>query len=253
MFHARIRFALLALLTAACAAAAGEKGRPLSEDDGYRGIWYMNAPTKDEFKFKYSGGLGTYPQQHMPIAVYVKEANKTFFCYGGTPRDANQLLLMVSYFDHATGQVPRPRILLSKKTTDAHENPTMQVDDKGHIWIFANTHGAAVTSHIFKSKKPHAIDEFDKSEPMNFSYGQPWHIAGKGFLRLHTRYAAGRGLHTMTGNDGLKWGEPQPLAKIEMGDYQISWRHGDRIATVFDFHPKPQGINARTNLYYAET
>jgi hypothetical protein len=234
-------------------ASAGDKIATLPADDGYRGIWYMNAPTKDEFKYKYSGGLGTYPQQHMPIAVFVKEANKTFFCYGGTPRDKNQLLLMVSYFDHATGQVPRPRILLSKKTTDAHENPTMQVDDKGHLWIFANTHGPALTSHIFKSKKPYSIDEFEKSAKMNFSYGQPWHLPGKGFLLLHTRYAAGRGLHWMTSDDGVKWSEPPPLAKIEMGNYQISWRHGDRIATVFDYHPKPQGINARTNLYYLET
>src|SRR5262245_31030731 len=201
----------------------------------------MNAPTKDEYKYKYSGGLGTYPQQHMPIAVYVKEANKTFFCWGGTPRDKNQLQLMVSYFDHATGMVPRPRILLTKKSTDAHDNPTMQVDDRGHLWIFANTHGAAVTSHVFKSTRPHAIDEFDMGPAVNFSYGQPWHVPGKGFLLLHTRYAAGRGLHWMTSRDGLTWDEPQPLAKIAMGDYQISRRHGDRIATAFDYHPKPEG------------
>ena len=51
--------------------------------DGYRGIWYMNQPTGDEYRYKYSGGLGTYPQQHSPIAIYSTAANKTFFCYGG--------------------------------------------------------------------------------------------------------------------------------------------------------------------------
>jgi hypothetical protein len=39
--------------------------------DGYRGIWYMNQPLKDEYRFKYSGGFATYPQQHTPIAIYV--------------------------------------------------------------------------------------------------------------------------------------------------------------------------------------
>jgi hypothetical protein len=67
-----------AVLTAAGAALAEEK--PLPQETGYRGIWYMNQPTKDEYRYKYSGGFATYPQQHEPIAIYSKAANKTFFC-----------------------------------------------------------------------------------------------------------------------------------------------------------------------------
>src|SRR5678809_39265 len=92
---------------------------PLRADDGYRGIWYMNQPSKDEYKYKYSGGFATYPQQHVPIAIYSKEANKTFFVYGGKigggkTADANRISNMVSYYDHATGLVPRPRVVLSR-------------------------------------------------------------------------------------------------------------------------------------------
>src|SRR6266699_1614068 len=43
------------------------------------------------------------------------------------------------------------------------------------------------------------------------------------------------------------------LAGIEMGDYQVSWRSGRRIATAFDFHPRPLGLNGRANIYYLET
>ena len=57
---------------------------PLPVDDGYRGIWYINQPSRDEYKYKYSGGFATYPQQHLPIAIHSEEANKTFFVYGGT-------------------------------------------------------------------------------------------------------------------------------------------------------------------------
>jgi hypothetical protein len=35
------------------------------QDDGYRGIWYFNQPSHDEYVYKYSGGFATYPQQHL--------------------------------------------------------------------------------------------------------------------------------------------------------------------------------------------
>src|SRR5687768_9219931 len=110
-----IFYSLIILLLTHPALAA-----PLPTADGYRGIWYSVGPTRDAYHFKYSGGMATYPQQHIPIAIYSKAANKTFFVFGGTTDPANtkpSLLLMVSYFDHATGTVPRPRILLDKKTT----------------------------------------------------------------------------------------------------------------------------------------
>ena len=58
------------------------------KDIGYRGIWYYNQPSGDEYVYKYSGGLGTYCAKHRPFAVYRPEVDKTFFCYGGTPLDA---------------------------------------------------------------------------------------------------------------------------------------------------------------------
>src|SRR4051794_17579534 len=92
---------------------------------GYRGIWYKISAGKE---IKYSGGFATYPQQIRPLAIYRKEVNKTFFCYGGTDQKNSTLLHMVSYFYHATGTVPRPRVLLDKKTTDAHDNPCIAID-----------------------------------------------------------------------------------------------------------------------------
>src|ERR1041384_4463132 len=147
-------------------------GDPLPMADGYRGIWYYNTKTNDEFQFKYSGGMGTYPQQHIPIAIYRKEVNKTFFVYGGTTGgEKPQLLHMVSYYDHASGKFPRPRILLNKQTTDAHDNPTLAIDDKGILYIFSNTHGPAPRSSIHRSTKPYSIEEFETVFEGNFSYG----------------------------------------------------------------------------------
>jgi hypothetical protein len=246
--------------TAAALLAAGLAmqicaGAPQPKADGYRGIWYYNQPTKDEYKYKYSGGMATYPQQHAPIAIYSPQANKTFFCYGGTTTGPGkrELLHMVSYYDHETGKVPRPTILLNKHTDDAHDNPTLSIDEAGYIWIFSSSHGTSRPSYIHRSKQPYSVDEFERVWQTNFSYTQPWYIPGQGFLFLHTRYAGGRNLYWMTSPDGRDWSEPHKLAKIDMGDYQISWRDGRRAATAFDYHPKPLGLNGRANLYYLET
>src|SRR5688572_13142876 len=137
----------------------------LKTDDGYYGIWYYNQSTGDEYKYKYSGGFATYPYQHVPIAIYRKEVDKTFFVYGGTTartaKDEQVLLHMVSYYDHKTGQVPRPRLLLNKQTYDAHDNPTLQIDDAGYLWIFSSSHGTGRPPYIHRSTKPWMIDAFE--------------------------------------------------------------------------------------------
>lgn len=255
----------LAALAALVVAPVSLGAEDLPQDDGYRGIWYANQPTNDEYRYKYSGGMATYPQQHAPIAVYRAEVNKTFFVYGGTTAkragDKQQLLHMVSYFDHKTGQVPRPRILLNKQTDDAHDNPTLQIDEAGHLWVFSSSHGTGRPSYIHRSVKPFDITQFERIAKTNFSYTQPWHVRGQGFIFLHTRYGGGkslgipaqRTLFWMTSRDGREWSEPHLLAGMELGDYQISWQSGERVATAFDFHPRPVGLNARSNIYYVET
>ena len=85
----RALIALSTLIAFTLCARAGEPFR-LPEDDGYRGIWYANQKSNDEYVYKYSGGMATYPQQHAPIAIYAPAANKTFFVYGG-------LYVMLSY------------------------------------------------------------------------------------------------------------------------------------------------------------
>jgi hypothetical protein len=253
MLHSRL--IILAALTVATAYNAERvTAAPAERADGYRGIWYMNQPTGDEYRYKYSGGYATYPQQHMPIAIYSAAANKTFFVYGGSTGKPKELACMASYFDHATGQVPRPCVVKVKKTDDAHENPTLQIDDAGHVWVFCNSHGPANNSYIFRSVSPYSIDEFEQVVRTSFSYSEPWFVPGKGFLFLHTRYTNGRRfLNWMTSPDGREWSSPALLACVEMGHYQISNRRGGLVATAFNYHPMKGGLNARTNLYYLQT
>jgi hypothetical protein len=280
----RVVLRCVAALTASyacCAALAAEKAKPKNDpamravsnvtlnlkDDGYRGIWYMNQPTKDKYKYKYSGGLGTYCDYHSPLAVYCPEAKKTFFCFGGTsPDNYRKLRHMVSYYDHDTGTVPRPTFLLDKETGDAHDNPVISVDKDGYIWVFSSSHGRSRPSYFHRSVKPYDIEVFqrvhatrreDNREVIldNFSYPQFWHDKEHGFVAFFTRYKypATRTSCFMTSPDGRKWSEWQRLAAIEEGHYQTSAITQGKIATAMNFHPKSGGLNKRTNLYYLES
>ncbi len=225
------------------------------KDDGYRGIWYYNQRSNDEYKYKYSGGLGTYCAKHIPHAWYVKQADKTFFTYGGTRKGSNTALVhMVSYYDHRTGQVPRPTLLLDKKTSDAHDNPVISVDDKGTIWIFSSSHGTSRPSYISRSTKPHAVDQFECVWEGNYSYPHPWYLPGRGFLFIHTHYTEGRSNCMMTSPDGVNWSERRFLSRIARGHYQISRCYQDKkVGIAFNYHPDTKGLNWRTNLYYMES
>ncbi len=251
-----------------CGKSADDAGITINgRDSGYRGIWYMNQPSGDEYVYKYSGGLGTYCAKHKPFAVYCEDVDKTFFCYGGTTTDSNRKLLhIVSYYDHKTGTVPRPTILLDKKTSDAHDNPVISVDGEGYIWIFSTSHGTSRPSYIHKSNRPYDINEFSlvratkiedgKEVPItNFSYMQAWYLAGKGFICFFTRYnyPADRTICFMTSPDGVKFSKWTRLAAIEKGHYQISAAGDGKAGTAFNYHPQDKGLNWRTNLYYIET
>ncbi len=236
-------------------------------DTGYRGIWYYNQKSDDEYVYKYSGGLGTYCAKHNPFAVYRPEVQKTFFCYGGAAADDNRWLLhLVSYYDHKTGQVPRPTVLLDKQTNDAHDNPVISVDGDGYIWIFSTSHGRSRPSYIHKSRRPYDVSEFERVEATyrsggenrpitNFSYMQAWHVPEKGFAAFFTRYndPAQRTSFFMKSADGVRWSEWQRLAAIDWGHYQISAAGSGKAATAFNYHPAGKGLNWRTNLYYIET
>lgn len=221
--------------------------------DRYRGIWYAVGPSGDEYGYKYSGGLGTYPSNMVPMACYAPAVHKTFFVYGGDKGvgDSKRLLGMVSYYDHDTGMVPRPTIVLEKGVSDAHHNPTIALDADGFIWIFMSSHGKG-DGFIYRGGAPYSIDAFDRVEQREFTYPEPWCAPGFGFLFLFTRYSAGRELYSRTSRDGRLWSDERKLVGFG-GHYQVSCLRGKKCGTAFNYHPPVGGLDARTNLYYMET
>lgn len=268
---------LLFFAVSYCGMVQAQKLTLNQKDEGYRGIWYSNQPSNDEYVYKYSGGLSTYPANHYPFSVYAKAVDKTFFCYGGTDKAGKTLLHMVSYFDHRTGMVPKPTIVLDKKTDNAHDNPVMNIDKEGFIWLFSTAHGTNSPAYVHKSLKPYDISAFVQIHATktvngeivamdNFSYLQSWYQPENGFINLFTHYdrkvipgqpgKPRRTISYMTSTDGIKYGEWTDLATIEEGHYQTSGQYQHKLATSFNFHPvklNENGLNYRSNLYYIQS
>lgn len=267
----KIPVMLITLLLAQ--AAAAQQPRFINEpDSGYRGIWYSIGPTGNEYAYKYGGGLGTYPSNHYPFSVYAPAVNKTFFCYGGTDSTGKTLLHEVGCFDHATGMVSRPTVVMDKATDDAHDNPVIQIDSKGYIWLFSTSHGVTRPSFVYRSSKPYNIGSFEKVQAYkgdevmdNFSYLQMYYQPGDGFLGLFTHYETQqlrygkkncRIIAYMTSKDGIHWSPWKDLANMEEGHYQTTGQQGRRVGSAFNHHPNVQkgaGLDYRTNLYYLQT
>ena len=220
--------------------------------NGYKGIWF----TLGQFSAygdKYSGGLGTYTANHVPVAIYSKQADKTFFVYGGTTaKDEKHLLIMLSYYDHKKGIVPKPVIVYDKQgVDDPHDNASLSIDETGYIWVFVSGRNTSRPGIIFKSTQPYSIESFVEIRQGEMTYPQPWWIEGKGFLYLFTKYTKGRELYWSTSKDGASWQPEQKLAGMG-GHYQLSNRWKDKIVTVFNYHPGGD-VNKRTNIYLVES
>ncbi len=220
--------------------------------DGYRGIWF----TLGQFSTygdKYSGGLGTYTANHIPIAIYAAAVNKTFFVYGGTIKDQKHLLIMASYYDHATGQVPRPTLVLDKQgVNDPHDNAALALDAQGYVWVFVSGRAKARPGWKFRSRQPYSVADFEFIRQDEMTYPQPRHIPGFGFLNLFTKYTNGRELYWETSTNGINWSAHQKLAGIG-GHYQVSNVRADgMVASFFNRHPGGN-VDKRTDLYYVQT
>jgi len=263
-------FALQGVLAvvASAALAADAAATPVvsrDKDDGYRGIWFTLGQFS-EHGDKYSGGLGTYTANHVPMAIYSPQVKKTFFVYGGAKQGQRYLLVMASYYDHERHTVPRPTIVHDKGgVDDPHDNPSLCLDEQGYVWVFVSGRGRHRPGFIYRSLQPYSVDGFEQRAQRELTYPQPRWIEGRGFLHLFTKYTKGRELYWSTDDMGQTWrnvaGDPLtlPLAEAQnpalVRDYQAEKRlvyihdldldrHGRPVIlyiTSADYKPGPSG------------
>lgn len=236
---------------------SGEKAQ------GYRGIWFRLGQLDGKHGDKYSGGLGTYTSKHVPTAIYAPEVDKTFFAYGGTPEDTLNLQIMVSWYDHAKHEVPRPTIVDrktepnpgydSETVVDPHDNASMAIDNDGFVWIFVSGRGPIRPGRVYRSREPYSVSAFALIQEWDrFAYPQPWWL-NNGIVVCYTEYDDdwNRHLYWKRSQNGRTWSNPSQLAGFG-GHYQVSEVYNDAIVTAFNWHP--DGVpDRRTNLYALRT
>lgn len=247
---------LVICLTCFCAGCAIASPEPISSArtiDGYKGIWF-ELGQRSEHGDKYAGGLGTYTAKHAPLAIYAPAVEKTFFVYGGTtgPGDRH-LLAMASYYDHRTQKVPRPVVVHDKGgVDDPHDNPSLQIDEGGRLWVFVSGRGKKRPGYIYRSRLPYDIGSFERVVESEFTYPQPWWVKGRGALLLLTKYTKGRELYWRVSDpSGQTWAGDRKLAAMG-GHYQVSGERDGKVITAFNMHPGGV-VDRRTNLYFVQT
>jgi hypothetical protein len=225
----------------------------LPRANGFRGIWFELGQVS-AYGDKYSGGLGTYTANHVPMAIYSPEVHKTYFTWGGTPTGTQKrLLILISYFDHHTGLVARPVVVMDKGgVDDPHDNASLSIDEEGHLWVFVSGRNTSRLGSFFRSRVPYGINDWTRLPDAEVTYPQPWWFEGKGFLHTYTRYVSNRReLFWRTTRNGKEWSAENKLAGFG-GHYQTSEQVGHRVITAFNRHPNGN-VDQRTDLYYAET
>lgn len=231
--------------------------------DGYRGIWFELGQIDGEYGDKYAGGLGTYTSKHVPMAVYAPDVEKTFFTYGGTRRDGRDLQIMVSFYDHAAHEVPRPVVVDRKPepnpsydsdtVVDPHDNATLTLDDDGYVWVFVAGRAMLRPGRVYRSDEPYSVASFERLREWDrFAYPQPWWVDGRAIV-CYTVYDDdwNRELFWRSSSDGRDWSSPSKLAAFG-GHYQVSETHGGDLVTAFNWHPDGD-VDRRTNLYVLRT
>ena len=226
--------------------------------EGYRGIWF-ELNQKYPFGDKYSGGLGTYTADHIPMAIYVPEVGKTFFVYGGTTSEKEKHLLdMIGCYDHRINRLEKPTVVYDKQVVnDPHDNPSLLIDRKGYIWVFVSGRAKLRPGFKFRSTEPYSIEHFEQITSEEMTYPQPC-LLPEGMLHLFTKYTGVRELYYESSADGVTWTDDKKLAGIRAegdrlgGHYQISNHTGNRVGTFFNRHPNGD-VDKRTDLYYVQT
>jgi hypothetical protein len=251
-----------ALAVVVCSAVVDASAAELPTADGFYGIWYAVGATGNQYAYKYSGGLGTYTHQTAPFAIYAEDVNRTFFLYGGTDGTNNVLKNYISYFDHGTGLLARPREIRHVGGNDNHKNAVLTIDDDGYLNVFGNSHGNSGSGNYYKSTTPYSITEFNEiplpgsvfnnnSGAVKLAYSNSFHVPGSGLMLVYNEYDDGRAAHFATSTNGTTWVEGE-LFDTEQGHYTLARQNGSTISVTADYH-RNGSLDHRTNLYYVQT
>lgn len=183
-------------------------------EDPFQGIWYAsgsgetaNMRTFPGNAYVYCGAKATYCAWHRPMAVYAAEVDKTFFVFGNAENSP-----AISCYDHGAGTFQRPVVLGRNPNMDAHRNPTLLIDEEGHLYVFYGAHGHP--TRVVSAQAPYDISQWaprtDIADPRT-SYPQPWELT-PGEIFVSYRHPPGWRFRRSR-DRAASWEEPQDLIR----------------------------------------
>ncbi len=140
-----------------------------------RGVWYCcghKVNTLPGHDYVYSGPMATYCAWHRPMAIYAPAVSKTFFVYGNADNAPT-----ISFYDHVAGRFAYPVVLGSNPDGDAHRNPTLLIEQGGHLVVFYGAH--CHPTQVLRSVRPYDISSCEQVSDLPdklTSYPQPWEL-----------------------------------------------------------------------------
>lgn len=216
--------------------------------DGYRGLWY-GTDQAFQYGLTLSGGVATFSPRHRPVAIYSPEVNKTFFVYSGTiSAEERHLVIMISYYDHKLGKVPRPVLVYDKLgVKEPFDNASLVIDNAGHLWIFISGRARTRPAIVFKSTNPWSIDKFELKYQCEMITPQPWCFNNGRIGALYSKQTSGIEIWF---SDCSLTPSVENSTKIAGfgGHYKISGMNRDKLYVAFNYYPPGEFLN-QANLY----
>jgi len=181
-----------------------------------RGVWYCcghQVNTLPGHDWVYSGPMATYCAWHRPMAIYAPAARKTFFVYGNADNAPT-----ISFYDHDAGRFADPVVLGGNPDGDAHRNPTLLLEQGGHLVVFYGAHGHE--THVLRSARPFDIAAWQPVADLpdvKTTYPQPWELLpGEVFVsyRQAPSWTTSSWRMTVSRDGGQSWDPPRELVNL---------------------------------------
>jgi len=181
--------------------------------------------------------------------------------------------LHVGYYDHDSEQVVS-RTIFNNLEVDDHDNPSILIDEEGHLMVFFNSHGGPEGLYFIRSKNPEDISVWHEgrllklNDPVQLEYGNESYTytnpvklsEEEGRIFLFWRGIDGKPTYSTSENNGETWSEgkvlclPERTYSFRRPYVKISTNGRDRIhITLTDGHPNKEEENSIYYMYYRES
>lgn len=173
----------------------------------------------------------------------------------------------LGFYDHTTGNTVTTTIFDDLQVDD-HDNPSILIDEEGHLLVFFNSHGGSEGLYFTRSKKPEDISEWEEirilklNDPTHLEYGSESYTytnpvklsAEGGRIFLFWRGVDGKPTYSTSEDNGNSWSEgrilclPERTYSFRRPYVKVASNGVDVIhIALTDGHPRNESENS---IYY---